>query len=100
MKSFINLKTGVIEIPNNRMVIEQYQKRTDLYAEYKPVESKKANNEPTLNELKKKAKEMGVSIKVETNGVNYGLPETLTPFDYMSWMYQQYGLDPSTLTSE
>ena len=40
------------------------------------------------------------SMKVETNGVDYGLPETLTPFDYMSWMYQQYGLDPSTLTSE
>ncbi len=40
------------------------------------------------------------SIKVETNGVDYGLPETLTPFDYMSWLYQQYGLDPSTLTSE
>ena len=38
------------------------------------------------------------SIKVETNGVDYGLPETLIPFDYMSWMYQQYGLDPSTLT--
>ena len=38
------------------------------------------------------------SIKVETNGVDYGLPETSTPFDYMSWMYQQYGLDPSTLT--
>ena len=40
------------------------------------------------------------SIKVETNGVDYGLPETLTPFDYMSWLYQQYGLDPSTLTVE
>ena len=40
------------------------------------------------------------SIRVETNGVDYGLPETLTPFDYMSWMYQQYGLDPSTLTGE
>ena len=40
------------------------------------------------------------SIKVETNGVDYGLPETLTPFDYMSWMYQQYGLDPSALTGE
>ena len=35
------------------------------------------------------------SIKVETNGVDYGLPETLTPFDYMTWMYQQYGIDPS-----
>ena len=33
------------------------------------------------------------SIRVETYGVDYGLPETLTPFDYMSWMYSQYGLD-------
>lgn len=40
------------------------------------------------------------SIKVETNGVDYGLPETLTPFDYTSWMYKQYGLDPSQLTSQ
>ena len=40
------------------------------------------------------------SIRVETNGVDYGLPETLTPFDYMSWMYQQYGIDPSTMTGE
>ena len=39
------------------------------------------------------------SIRVETNGVDYGLPETLTPFDYMSWMYQQYGIDPSTLST-
>ncbi len=39
------------------------------------------------------------SIKVETNGVDYGLPETLTPFDYMTWMYKQYGLDPNSMTS-
>lgn len=37
------------------------------------------------------------SIKVETNGVDYGTPNTLTPFDYMSWMYKQYGIDPSTM---
>ena len=37
------------------------------------------------------------SLKVETYGVDYGLPETLEPFDYMTWMYKQYGLDPSTL---
>lgn len=37
------------------------------------------------------------SIKVETYGVDYGLPETLEPFDYMTWMYKQYGLNPSTL---
>ena len=35
------------------------------------------------------------SIRVETYGVDYGLPETLTPFDYISWMYSQYGLDSS-----
>ncbi len=30
------------------------------------------------------------SINVETNGIDYGLPETLTPFDYQSWFYNQY----------
>ena len=39
------------------------------------------------------------SIRVETNGVDCGLPETLTPFDYTSWLYQQYGIDPSSLTT-
>ena len=39
------------------------------------------------------------SIKVETYGVDYGLPETLEPFDYMTWLYKQYGLDPSTLSN-
>ena len=37
------------------------------------------------------------SIKVEKNGVDYGLPETLTPFDYMTWMYKQYGINQSAL---
>lgn len=32
------------------------------------------------------------SIRVETFGIDYGLPETLTPFDYTSWMYSQYGV--------
>lgn len=32
------------------------------------------------------------SISVDTKGVDYGLPETLTPFDYMSWIYKQYGI--------
>ena len=39
------------------------------------------------------------SLTVETFGVDYGLPETLEPFDYMSWMYKQYGLDPSTMSN-
>ena len=31
------------------------------------------------------------SIRVETNGVDYGEPETLKPFDYSSYMNQLYG---------
>lgn len=32
------------------------------------------------------------SIKVETFGEDYGMPKTLTPFDFTSWMYKQYGI--------
>ncbi len=32
------------------------------------------------------------SVSVETNGVDYGMPETLKPFNYMKWLYAQYGL--------
>jgi peptidyl-prolyl cis-trans isomerase B (cyclophilin B) len=39
------------------------------------------------------------SLTVETFGEDYGLPETLEPFDYMTWMYKQYGLDPSTMSN-
>jgi len=33
------------------------------------------------------------SIRVETKDIDYGLPETLTPFDYTSWLYKQYGIN-------
>ena len=39
------------------------------------------------------------SVKVETNGTDYGTPKVLKPFDYMSWLYAQYGIDPSTLVT-
>lgn len=32
------------------------------------------------------------SITVETNGVDYGVPETVEVFDAYSWMMQQYGI--------
>lgn len=32
------------------------------------------------------------SITVETYGVDYGIPETVEPFDYYTWLMQQYGL--------
>lgn len=32
------------------------------------------------------------SISVETYGIDYGYPETVEPFDYMTWLYSYYGL--------
>lgn len=32
------------------------------------------------------------SVSVETYGVDYGIPETLVPFNYMEWLYSLYGL--------
>ena len=40
-----------------------------------------------------------ISVKVETFGVDYGLPKTLEAFDYMTWLYKQYGLDPSAFSN-
>jgi peptidyl-prolyl cis-trans isomerase B (cyclophilin B) len=39
------------------------------------------------------------SITVETYGVDYGLPQTLEPFDYTSWLYKQYGIDTSSFVT-
>ena len=30
------------------------------------------------------------SIRVDTFGVDFGMPDTLEPFDYNSWLMQQY----------
>lgn len=32
------------------------------------------------------------SISVDTKGVDYGLPNTLEPFDYMTWLYKNYNI--------
>ena len=29
-------------------------------------------------------------VFVTDDGADYGLPETLTPFDYQTWFYNQY----------
>ena len=33
------------------------------------------------------------SVTVDTQGIDYWLPNTLTPFNYMSWLYKQYGIN-------
>ena len=32
------------------------------------------------------------SVEVDTFGLDYGMPETLKPFNIMSWFYSQYGM--------
>lgn len=32
------------------------------------------------------------SVKVDTFGIDYGMPETLEPFDQQNWLYQQLGI--------
>lgn len=54
MKTFKNLKSGVLEHVTNEKLIPQYEKYTDVY------ELVKANNEPTLKELKKQADALGI----------------------------------------
>jgi len=57
MKTFKNLKTGVLEHVTNEKLIPQYEKYTDVY---ELVGDKKADKEPTLNDLKAKADELGI----------------------------------------
>lgn len=55
MKTFKNLKSGVLEHVTNEELLKQYETRTDLYELV-------GNKEPTLNDLKKEAKEMGIDF--------------------------------------
>ena len=79
----------------------------DIVHKIEEVEVKAADNNEGTTEEEESSSEKSTpvnppkitSIRVETNGVDYGLPETQTPFDYMSWMYSQYGIDPSTMTT-
>lgn len=53
--------------------------------EVKPAESERSEASTPVNAP------VITSIKVETNGVDYGEPETMKPFDYSSYMNQLYG---------
>lgn len=53
--------------------------------EVKPAESESSEASTPVNAP------VITSIKVETNGVDYGEPETMKPFDYTSYMNQLYG---------
>ena len=51
---------------------------------------KDANGNDVTSPNTPKEKPVISSLKVETYGVDYGLPQTLDVFDYNSWLMQQY----------
>ena len=60
------------------------------------VEAKKSedSSEDTSNaEVSTPKKDVKIkTVTVETYGEDYGKPETLEPFDYMTWLYSYYGI--------
>lgn len=60
------------------------------------VEAKKSDDEEATNnnaEVSTPKKDVKISsLTVETYGEDYGMPETMEPFNYMQWLYSLYGL--------
>ena len=61
MKTFKNLKVGVLETVNVELA-KQYEARPSIYA---PVETESKTNEPTLKELKEQADALGIEYKAK-----------------------------------
>lgn len=58
-KLFRNVRTGAIEEVFNPMVIEQYEKRPELYA---PMKNKNEETGLSYKELKAQAKDLGLEF--------------------------------------
>lgn len=67
----------------------------DVVKKIAEVEVKVSDDSETSGNTEKSVPTKDVkisSVTVDTFGVDYGIPETMKPFDYMSWLYSQYGL--------
>lgn len=67
----------------------------DVVKKIAEVKVKAKDDNATSGESKKSVPVKDVKIKsvtVDTFGVDYGMPETLKPFNYMNWLYSQYGI--------
>ena len=68
----------------------------DVVKEIANVECKAANTDKESNETTEVSTPVNdvkiSSLSVETFGVDYEMPKTLVPFNYMNWLYAQYGL--------
>ena len=67
----------------------------DIVKKISEVKVKKADNSEETGNTEESVPTKDVKIKsvtVDTFGIDYGMPETMTPFNYMNWLYSQYGL--------
>ena len=67
----------------------------DIVKKIAEVKVKKADNSDQTGSTEESVPTKDVKIKsvtVDTFGVDYGMPETLEPFNIMNWFYSQYGL--------
>ena len=67
----------------------------DVVKKIAEVKVKKADNSDQTGSTEESVPTKDVKIKsvtVDTFGIDYGMPETMTPFNYMNWLYSQYGL--------
>ena len=63
-------------------------------AEDETTESTDSESSETQAEVSTPVTDVIISnVSVETYGIDYGMPETLEPFDYHNWIYQTYGID-------
>ena len=63
-------------------------------AEDETTESTDSESSETQAEVSTPVTDVIISnVSVETYGIDYGMPETLEPFDYYNWIYQTYGID-------
>ena len=67
----------------------------DVVKKISEVKVKKADNSEETGNTEESVPKKDVkitSVTVETFGVDYGTPKTLEPFNYMNWLYSQYGI--------
>ena len=67
----------------------------DVVKKIAEVKVKKADNSEQTGNTEESTPKKDVKIKsvtVDTFGVDYGNPETMKPFNYMNWLYSQYGM--------
>ena len=67
----------------------------DVVKKIAEVEVKTSDDSETSGNTEKSVPTKDVkisSVTVDTFGVDYGMPDTMVPFDYMKWLYSQYGM--------